>query len=137
MDLSHLRCDTITAWIPFDGDTEVLLSYISRDELRKIRKEATAFRFTDHRMVEETDAGEAERRLGRRAVKDWRALPGRPGFTMNGAPFPYSPESCDLLMERFNEFALFVNDKALRLAAFVEGERSEVLKNFSATSGQG
>ena len=102
MELSGLRNDELTAWIPFDDDTEVLISYVSREELRQLKRKATSTKFIRHQKSEETDPKEADRLLGRKAVKNWRALPCRIGFTMSGEPFPYSPENCDFLMERFN-----------------------------------
>ena len=137
MDLTGLKNDTLTAWIPFDDDTEVLVAYVSREDLRELKKRATSVRFVRHQKSEETDSREADRLLGRKAVRDWRALPGRSGFTMDGESFLYSPENCDFLMERFNEFANFVNEKSIEFSAFVEEEREGELKNCSITSGRG
>lgn len=129
MDLSGLRQETVEAWIPFDDDTEVLISYVSREDLRQLKKKATSTTFVKHQKTQEMDSKEADRLLGRKAVKNWRALPGRPGFTMDGKPFDYSPENCDLLMERYNEFANFVNEKAIEFSNFVEEEKEEELGN--------
>ncbi len=137
MELRGLKNESLQGWVPFDDDTEILIAYVSREDLRVLRKEATSLKFMRHGKSEETDAKEADRLLGRKAVKDWRALPGRKGFTMGGEPFRYSPENCDFLMERFNEFANFVNETAIDFVTFVEEEKEETLKNSSATSGQG
>jgi hypothetical protein len=135
MDLSGLKNDALAAWIPFDDDTEVLISYVSREDLRQLRRQAASVRFVKHRKTETTDPGEADRLLGRAAVKDWRALPGRPGFTMGGARYPYSPENCDFLMAKYNEFANFVNERAIGFSNFVEEEKEEETKNSLDTSG--
>ena len=128
MDLSGLKNDVLTAWMPFDDDTEILMAHVSREDLRKLKKQATSPKFIRHQKTEETDPKEADRLLGRVAVKDWRPLPDRKGFTMKGEQFPYSPESCDFLMERFNEFANFVNEKAIEFSNFVEEEKEEDAK---------
>lgn len=128
MDLSGLRRESVAAWIPFDGDTEVLVAYVSREELRQLRKEAASIRFVRHHGAEEIDEKEADRLLGRKAVKNWRPLPGRTGFTMGGSTFPYSVENCDFLMERYNEFANFVNMKAIEFSNFVEEHKEEEIQ---------
>ncbi len=125
MELSGLKNDTLQAWVPFDDDTEVLIAYVSREDLRELRKQATSLKFLKHQKSEETDAKEADRLLGRKGVKNWRALPGRPGFTMGGEVFGYSPENCDFLMERFNEFANFVNEAAIDFSKFVEEAKEQ------------
>ena len=137
MDISGLKQETLTAWIPFDDDTEVLIAYVSREDLREIGKAATVTRFVKHHKSDTFDQAEADRLLGRKAVRDWRFLPGRPGFTDQGAPFPYSAENCDLLMSRFNEFSNFVNAACIDFSRFIEEERETDEKNSSATSGQG
>jgi hypothetical protein len=129
MDIGGLKKETLTAWVPFDDDTEVLIGYLSREDLREIGKGATMTRFVKHQKSEQFDQDEADRLLGRKAVKDWRALPGRPGFTDGGAPFPYSPENCDLLMEKFNEFSNFVNVTCIDFSRFIEEEKAADEKN--------
>jgi hypothetical protein len=137
MDLSGLKQETLHAWIPFDDDTEVCIAYVWREDLRQLRRQAASAGFMKRQRSEETDLEEADRLLGRKAVKGWRALPGRTGFTMGGEAFPYSAGNCDFLMERFNEFADFVNEKAVEFSNFVEEEKERELKNSSTTSGQG
>lgn len=129
MEISGLKNETLTAWIQFDDDTEVLIAHVSRQGLRALNKKATSTTFVRHQKTKETDSNEADRLLGREAVKDWRALPGRSGFTMNGESYPYSPENCDFLMEKYNEFANFVNETAIELSNFVEEEKEEEEKN--------
>jgi hypothetical protein len=117
--------EEVSAWIQFDEDTEVLIAYVSREDLRKLRRQATVTRYKHHQKVEEVDEKELERLLGRAAVKDWRALPGRPGFTMGDEPYLYSEEHCDFLMERLNEFATFVDMVVVDFSSFVREEKAE------------
>jgi hypothetical protein len=136
MDLSGLKQTTLQAWVPFDDDTEVLLAYVSREDLRRLRKKAASIKFIGHQKTEEVDPKEADKLLGRIAVKNWRALPGRPGFTMGGKAFPYSVENCDFLMEGLNEFANFINEASIEFSNFVQEEKEQEVKNSSTTSGQ-
>jgi len=125
MEISGLKSEELSAWIQFDDDTEVLISYVSRQDLRALNKKATVTAYARHQKTKEYDPKTADMLLGRSAVKDWRALPGRPGFTMKGEPYPYSQENCDFLMENYNEFANFVNEQAIEFSNFVEEEKAE------------
>lgn len=81
MDISALKKDALQVWVPFSEDTEVLIQYISREELQKIYTKAKRITYKNHQKAEEFDSVEADKLLGRAAVKDWK------GFTMDGQPF--------------------------------------------------
>lgn len=129
MEIEKLSQDSFEVWVPFDDDSEVLFSYVPRDELQKMSKKATKVSFIKHQRTEEIDATEADLLLGRRAVKDWRPLPGKKGFTMHGEPFPYSPENCDLLMTKWHAFARFVNESCVDLELLMEKDQEQIQKN--------
>ncbi len=129
MDIGVLIEETFQAWVPFDEDAEVLFEYVPRDELQQLSKKATRISFSKHQRVEEMDAALADKLLGRLAVKDWRPRPGKKGFTIKGAPFPYSPERCDLLMSKWQAFARFVNETCVDIELLMEGERVQIEKN--------
>ena len=137
MDIGKLTQETFQAWVPFDDDTEVLFEYVPRDELQKLSRKATKTSFVRHQRIEEIDATEADILLGRRAVKDWRPLLGKTGFTIKDEPFLYSPEHCDLFMTKWNAFARFVNETCVDLELLMEKEQEQIRKNSSSTSGQG
>lgn len=127
MDLSSLQTSHPRVWIQFDEDTEVCIEYIPKDEIIRILEESTTTRWVRHQPVREADSVEADRRLGRRAVKGWRALPDRPGFTVDGQPYPYTPENCDTLMTKWAAFSSFVNRVCIDLQRFVAAEKEETL----------
>ena len=128
MDINILKNKTFEAWVPFGDDTEILISHVSRDELQKIAKIATKTTYKNHQKTEEPDPAEADRLLGRRAVKGWQKRGDGEGFTDNGQPFPYTPENTDLLMAKWNAFARFVNDTCIDLETLVKYEREQVIK---------
>jgi hypothetical protein len=118
-------------WVPFQEDAAVLIKYVPLEELRTINKKVTSRGWDrKHRPEETTDTAEANRLLGRAAVKDWK------GFTMKGAEYPYSPEHCDFLMTNWLEFSKFVNDVSIDLRALQEAEAEARAKNSGPTSGQ-
>ncbi len=119
----------LEAWIPF-GEDEVLIRYISRDELKEIAKKAKKVSFVNHQKVEEFDDIKADMLLGRAVVRDWK------GFTMKGEPFPCTPENIDFLMRKWNAFARFVNEASVDLSLFMQEEKDKSAKNSSLTSGQ-
>jgi hypothetical protein len=123
MEIGGLQNDSLQAWVPFDDDTEVLIEYQSPEQLTAIRKKATKVGFVKHQKGEEYDSTEGNRLLGRQAVKDWRPFPDRPGFTMSGQSYPYTPQNCDFLMRKWNSFAEFVNTTVTDLGVFVAEEK--------------
>ena len=136
MDISKLTQETFQAWVPFDDEMEVLFDYVPRDELQILSKKATKINFVKHQRVEGIDPTEADKLLGRRAVKDWRPRPGKIGWTLKDEPFPYSPENCDLLMAKWHAFARFVNETCVDIDLLMEKEQEQIRKNSSSTSGQ-
>lgn len=130
LDISGLKNDDFMAWMPF-MDAEVLVRYVDMRGLRAIQKAATKITFDRHQKTETLDAVEANRLLGRAAVRGWR------GITMDGLEYPYGPDNCDFLMTRWTEFGRFVNSACLDLQGLMEEEYKAREKNSSATSGQG
>ncbi len=129
MDIGVLRQDDFLVWMPFQ-DAEVLVRYISAEEVEGILRRAKTMRWEKHRKVERLDLAEANRLLGRAAVRGWR------GITMDGAEYPYSEEHCDFLMRRWLDFAEFVSTACTDLQALVAEEQKRRSKNSGLTSGQ-
>jgi hypothetical protein len=131
MEIAALKQDDFQVWVPFT-DAEVLLRYVSLEELEKVRRKATASRW-DRKgpKAESMDPLEANRLLGRAAVRGWR------GITLEGEDYPYSEEHCDFLMTRWSEFAKFVSEAALDLRRLAEEERADRGNASGLTSGPG
>ncbi|MBW2644600.1 MAG: hypothetical protein JRE23_00220 [Deltaproteobacteria bacterium] len=123
MDLSQLsEKEAPKAWIPF-GDDEVLISYISRQDLKKLLKKAKRSTFISHQKVEKVDDELADQLLGEAVVKDWK------GFTMKKKSYPCTPENIAFLMLNWSSFSAFVNQACTDLQLFAEKEKEEVEKN--------
>jgi hypothetical protein len=131
MDIVALKQDDFQVWVPF-MDAEVLLRYVSLEELEQVRRRATTLRW-DRKgpRTESMDPLEANRLLGRAAVRGWR------GITLEGEEHPYSEEHCDFLMTRWSEFARFVSEAALDLWRLAEEERAKRGNASGLTSGPG
>jgi hypothetical protein len=108
MEIGPLKRQEYSVWVPF-MDAWVLINYVPLDEYRDIIKQATRREAVQpgERPREFYDQNEADRLLGRRAVKDWK------GFTDDGEEFPHTPENCDLFMAKWGEFAHFVGQKCV------------------------
>lgn len=128
MELGRLTQEDITRWVPFGEDGEVLMRYVSKEELIRLRKEATKLDWANNRPVETLDELEQNRLLGRAAVRDWRNL------TVGREPFNYSPENCDLLMRRSFDFSDFVNLTCTQMRFFIEQKEEESKKKSANTS---
>jgi hypothetical protein len=132
MDIGALKRDDFEVWVRFADDAEVLIRYLSPEDLREIAKKATRISWDrKHRKVDEVDVMESNRLLGRTAVRNWK------GITMEGKEFAYTPGNCDFLMQRWHEFSKFVGDACVDLQTLMEEERQQMEKNSSPTSGQG
>jgi len=132
MDISALKKDDYQVWVPFMGDAEVLIQYVSLDSLRRLMTKAMMTKILwdgKPRKNSEVDAVEANRMLGRAAVRGWKNI------TMENEDYPYSPENCDFLMSHWLEFSRFVNDICIDLQALMEAEKEQKIKNSSLTSG--
>lgn len=131
MDIAAIGERDFEVWVPFH-DARVLMRYVGLDELRAIQASATRRSLEQGSEIsEDLDHREAGRLLGRASVRDWE------GFTLNGEEFPWSRENCDLLMDRWTEFARFVSDTALDLARIERARSEESGKKSVLTSGQG
>lgn len=130
MDIGALRQDDFQVWVPF-MDAEVLIRYLSLEELQAISKKATRASWDRrHQKTETLDTIEANKLLGRAAVRGWK------GITMNNVEFPHTEENCDFLMTRWFEFSKFVNNVSIDLQALMDAEREQKVKNSVLTSGQ-
>ncbi|GER92688.1 hypothetical protein A45J_0406 [hot springs metagenome] len=130
MELEKLQQNDFEAWVPFGEDAEVLIRYVSRDELKSIARKSKKISYVNHQKTEEFDDMKADIELGRAAVKDWK------GFTMGGKPLPCTPENIDMLMTKWNAFAKFVNETCIDFEILMQQEREKTIKNSSLTSGQ-
>ena len=130
MDLGGLKKDSFEAWVPFGDDGRVLIRYTSREELKKIGKKATRITYKNHQKVEEMDDVLADILLGQACVKDWE------GFTMDGKPFPCTPENIEFVMTRWSAFGRFINDICSDFDELARAEKAARIKNSEVTSGQ-
>ena len=119
MDLSCLEQDEIKAWVPFSEDSKVQLAYITRDELKKIMREATILEVEKGKHVEREDDDLLDELIALKAVKDWE------GFTVKGKPYPCIPENIKTLMKKFTEFGRFVRTESINLSNFIEKKKAE------------
>jgi hypothetical protein len=129
LDISALKEDDYQVWVPF-LDAEVLVRYVPVEEIHRINRSATRVAWDRKNQKTETlDAVEANRLLGRAAVRGWR------GITMDGEEVPYSVDNCDFLMDRWLEFFRFVGEVCLHLRSLVGAEKRGKEKNSVLTSG--
>jgi hypothetical protein len=122
MDIGFLAQEEREVTVPF-MDAEVTLRYVPLQELEAIGRKATRVTWDGSKKDEHMDPLEANRLLGRAAVRGWR------GLTMQGEEFPFTQDNCDLLMTRWTEFAKFVAKAALDLKALADEERRAHEKN--------
>jgi len=130
MELQGLKKEDFEAWVPFGDDGKVLIRYVSREELKQIGKKAKNVTYRNHQKVEELDDMKADILLGRMTVRDWQ------GFTMNGDPFPCTPENIDFVMTKWSAFGRFINDICSDFDELVRAEKDATIKKSEVTSEQ-
>jgi len=124
MEIGALGKEDFLITVPFIEDSEVVLRYVSAEELQQIAKKATTVTWDrKNEPKEELDPIQIQVLMGRAAVRGWK------GLTMEGEEFPYSPENCDLLMRKWTEFARFVSETCMDLQRLQEEERKRQLGN--------
>lgn len=118
-------------WIQFDEDTEVLVRFINKELMVKLRKKAEkASRLSGSDLSDITN-----RNLGEQAVLGWRNITDHndPGLRVNKQPLPFTPDNRDMLMKKSLEFSNFVNETAISSRVFLEDEENigdgEAIKN--------
>jgi hypothetical protein len=116
----------------YDEDTDVTLSYLTKEEAVKLNKEVD-------KIVARTAADWTlvwNQKLGERVIKGWNHRTNRdhPGFIMpNGTPIPFNPVNRDMMIKRNREFSLFVGHNAVDPQVFLElkeeTQESQEVKN--------
>jgi hypothetical protein len=143
MDITAISEEDFNVWVDFQEDAQVLLRYVSLEELLAINAKASTHSLKPAvASAAGTDRGEgireisaevapedANRLLGRAAVRGWR------GLKKDGKEFPYSADNCDLLMRRWTEFAVFVGEVCLELREINRRKVKESKKKLKLTSG--
>ena len=98
--------------LEYDGDTNVLLLYLTKEEAVKLNKDVD-------KIVQRTGSDWSmvwNQKLGERCVRGWynRLVEGHPGFVMpDNTPIPFNDANRDMMMKRNREFSLFVGQNAV------------------------
>jgi len=126
MEISALMETPMDTWVKFQ-DAEILMGFLSVDEVREIMKKNTNRTYYSGKgesgFKEKLDSDSAALELGARVVKNWK------GITLKGKPCPFSAEKRDLFMTKWPEFGSFVADTCNDIAVFGEQEREADEKN--------
>jgi len=128
MELGDLKKTDITHWLPFGADGRVLIRYVIKKELMAIEEEANRPSMSQGPLPVSQKKAEENRLLGRAAVRGWENL------TVGGKAFEYTPENCDLLMEKSYDFSDFVNLACVQIGLFETRQEEELKKNLKPTS---
>jgi hypothetical protein len=110
-------------WLQFDEDTEVLLSYLKKEQALQLSKDVD-------KILSQTGSDRTvvwNQKLGALVVHGWRNMKNHdaPGFTYpDGSPIPYTPENRDLLMRSCREFSIFVGENTIDPKIFMEIEQT-------------
>lgn len=114
-------------WVEFDEDTEVLIRFISKEELREIGKatdKAARNRPQDRAEI-------FSRNFALKSVLGWRKIgePSHPGFTLKGQPFPFNEENLLTLIQKDYDFSQKVGEYGIDAHYFLEREKERERKN--------
>lgn len=123
MEIGNIQADELTVDLKF-GDATVKIKYIDSVELKNILRKSQKTEWKKHKPVTVEDDAEANKLLGRAAVKGWDKI------TTNGKPFPYSQLNCDLMMKKSYEFSAFVNDACTEMENFKVEQNEETKKKL-------
>lgn len=136
MDIGKIEDNNLTTIVEFsigDEACKVEVGYVDSESLNRIYRKATRWDKKDRREV--TDVIEANRLLGRAAIKDITGLT-KAGPDGNPVTVTYTPEVGDMFMSRIYTFAEMVNETVTDLQRFQAARTEESLKNLVGTSGE-
>lgn len=139
MDISRLDLDDnndpAPVWCEFQGGMLVLVSFVPDDVATRLRKKCiTRYQGRGQEMVENFDAGQFARLLGRECVHDWR-------YVVDGEKeVPYFAETCDKLITKWTDFSVWVMKTSTDLNVLNEEAKRKLMEDVEkksvSTSGQ-
>lgn len=112
------------AWRTYDGDVEILINPLTRQDFRKLQKKALVkkrgFRNQDPEVNEEY----LDQSMYRQLVQDWKGI-----VDPAGTAIECTPEMVDLVMGQMNDLADWIADTALSLAEEIAAKKGKQLGN--------
>lgn len=116
-------------WVPYDGDTEVLIRLVDKarlDEISRVARREAELTGADRDVV-------VNRNFGREACRGWRKIEDHdhPGLMVGGKPLEFNQDNLDLLMRHSLEFSAFVNRNGMDARGFLGAAEADqgALKN--------
>ena len=115
--------EEVEGYVRFGEDTEVLLLYLDKVAVGKIKTKAK--KLAKKGGMEYEDA--FTYLLGKAAVKGWRKIDDHkhPGLMFNNKKFPFSEDNRDFLMRKSIDFSAFVNVNVVDPDSFREEEEAK------------
>ena len=135
MNLNDLivRSKTIEEEYPEISGFFVTIAYLTKDELRKLRKECITIKFSRNAVGvdEDVDLQKFQKKYVEAVIKDWRGLKYKhlnhffPANISNVDPedeIKYSTTNALFIMENSNDFDDWITAISSNLASFTKGE---------------
>lgn len=121
--------EEFSAWVPFgDAGVEILIRFISREEVFTLQRKAVQVMFDRKETTEKHDPVLGGVILGQAAILDWK------GFTVEGDVYPCTPENIETLMRRWASFASFVDGTCIDMIKLQDAAREAERKNSKTSS---
>lgn len=133
MDISRLDLDDNNApapvWCEFQGGMLVLVGFVTDDVASRLRKKCvTRYQSRGGEMVENFDAVQFARLLGRESVKDWKNV-------VDGEKeIPYSAKTCDKLITKWTDFSVWVLKTSTNLNFMNEEAKRKLMEDVEKKS---
>jgi hypothetical protein len=112
-------------WRTYDGDVAILVNPITRDDLRRLRRQA---RVQGARRGPGIDEKLLDRLIYRHIVADWRGI-----VTPDGQPIECTPDMVDQVLAQLPVLAEWIAEQAATLAEDLALQRGDALKNSNAS----
>ncbi len=114
-------------WIQFDEDTEILIAFLPKEDLKSIIRKAEK----TSRLSGESSIDIANLNIAKKVVKVWRKIRdhSHPGLMLKGQPLPFNEENIIMLMKRSYEFSNFIQEYSTNVRFFMEEDDKVEIKN--------
>ena len=127
LDLSALRRgEEVIATVPFDGGSKLDIKYMSREEVVRLREDATEEIYVNHLPQKKVNRDKFYRLLCHAALKGWHDI------MVDAEPLEFTPDNIDFMFDKFtgfDEYVVKIAESWVTIEAYRLAESKKKLKS--------
>ena len=132
LDIGSLKRDErVRASVPFHGGSTLVIQYLDRRDIERLRDRARETVYERHLPVERVNKDRFYRTVCQEAVKGWEDI------VVDGEALSFNPGNIDFMFERYTGFDQFVYEVATEFLVVEAFRKAEAKKKSVTGSGPG